>query len=155
MFKFYRQIFPKVISRFLCLIALLFPHSMLGSSFNIEDYKGKVVYLDFWASWCGPCKESFPWMNEMHTQYEKDGLVIIAVNLDANSEDMDAFLKQHPAKFQILADPKAQLAEEMQVQAMPTSFLFDRQGEFVKQELGFRKKKAPYYEEALKKALGK
>ncbi len=73
-------------------------------SFSLEKYEGKVVVLDFWASWCGPCRRSFPWLNEMHGKYEKDGLVIIGVNLDANEEDAAEFLQDYPAEFLIHFD---------------------------------------------------
>src|SRR5437870_4845046 len=62
----------------------------------LPELKGKVVLVDFFASWCGPCKESFPIMQELHQKYADKGLVIVAINLDKKREDMDDFLRNHP-----------------------------------------------------------
>jgi len=72
-----------------------------SETFNLSDYQGKVVILDFWASWCVPCRRSFPWMNEMQNKYGDDGLVIVAVNLDSEVSDAEAFLERYPADFSI------------------------------------------------------
>ena len=65
----------------------------LSGSINLSDLRGKVVYLDFWASWCGPCKESFPWMEHMQGKYADKGLTVVAVNLDKRREDALKFLQ--------------------------------------------------------------
>jgi len=90
--------------------------------------KGKVVLLDFWASWCDPCKESFPVMQQLHDRYASQGLVVLAVNVDEKRSDMDAFLKKHPGSFPILRDASRKLVEHAGIATMPTSFLIDRQG---------------------------
>ena len=77
---------------------------------QIDAYAGKVVIVDFWASWCVPCRRSFPWMNEMVAKYTDQGLVVIAVNLDKEPEAADAFLSEVPADFEIRFDPDASLA---------------------------------------------
>ncbi len=104
----------------------------------IQSAKGKVVLLDFWASWCVPCRKSFPWMNALQKKYGDQGLVVIAVNLDMVRADADEFLKAVPAQFRLEYDPKAELATKLDVSAMPTSFLLDRSGKIVKQHAGFR-----------------
>lgn len=124
-----------------------------GDNLNVEQYAGKVVLIDFWASWCVPCRRSFPWMNEMHEKYGEAGLVIIAVNVDRERENADAFLARYPVNFQILYDPSAALAKEYEVQGMPTSFVIDRGGEIIEQHAGFKVKKQGEYEAVILAAL--
>src|SRR5262245_37219632 len=90
--------------------------------------KGKVVVVDFWASWCGPCRKTFPVMEELHHRYAKRGLVILAVNEDKSRPAMDEFLKENPVTFTVLRDAKRKLAAEVKVPALPTSYLLDSQG---------------------------
>lgn len=103
-----------------------------------EASKGKVVLLDFWASWCTPCRKSFPWMNSLQKKFGSAGLVVIAVNVDHERSLAEAFLKTTPAEFQVDYDPGGALATQMNVNAMPTSFLLDRSGRVVQRHAGFR-----------------
>ena len=116
--------------------------------------EGKVLVLDFWASWCVPCRRSFPWMNQMQQKYSDDGLVIIAVNLDKHASDGMSFLEAYPADFTIAYDNERQLAHEYKVQAMPSSFLIDRNGAVIESHLGFKVAKTDAYEAAIVSALG-
>ncbi len=118
--------------------------------FNINDYQGKVVYLDFWASWCIPCRKSFPWMNKIQDQYSDDDLVIIAVNLDKKKSLATAFLAENPATFNILYDPKGRLAKQFHIKGMPSSVIFDRNGKPIKAHTGFFAKKISEYEQEIK-----
>lgn len=104
----------------------------------IEQAKGQVVYLDFWASWCTPCKASFPFMNELHQAYSSKGLQVIAVNLDEQRAAADQFLQQTPALFRIVYDPKGASPEQYKVKAMPTAVLIDRKGQVRLVHAGFR-----------------
>jgi cytochrome c biogenesis protein CcmG/thiol:disulfide interchange protein DsbE len=104
----------------------------------IQRAKGKVILLDFWASWCEPCRRSFPWMNTLQTKYGDQGLMVIAVNLDKENELAVEFLKTTPALFRIEYDPKGSFATKLNVSAMPSSFLLNRAGHVVKQHAGFR-----------------
>jgi cytochrome c biogenesis protein CcmG/thiol:disulfide interchange protein DsbE len=104
---------------------------------SLEQFDGKVVYLDFWASWCGPCRQSFPWMNEMREKYADQGLEIIAVNLDADAEDAADFLAEHPASFTVLYDAQGIAPRSYEVKGMPTSYLISRDGQLVARHLGF------------------
>ena len=105
--------------------------------------------VDFWASWCEPCKQSFPVMEELHQRYSKDGLVIIAVNVDENRSDMEAFLKRNAVTFAVLRDANQKLVERTGVGTMPTSFLIDRDGKVRYLHNGFRgaETKKKYHEE--------
>jgi thiol-disulfide isomerase/thioredoxin len=120
---------------------------------DLSAYQGKVVYVDFWASWCVPCRQSFPWMNTMQRQYGKDGLVIIGVNMDQVRAEADAFLAKYPAEFTIRFDPQGQLAPRFKVKGMPTSALLGRDGKVLLIHEGFKSKDPPLLEQAIKDAL--
>jgi thiol-disulfide isomerase/thioredoxin len=126
-----------------------------ATDFDLREYHGKVVVLDFWASWCVPCRRSFPWMNNMQEKYGDEGLVIIGVNLDAVDADAQAFLKETPADFRIINDPQGTLAREHDVIAMPTSYIFDRTGKLVTRHLGFKVRRQEEYEALLVETLNK
>ncbi len=120
-----------------------------GDLIDLEQYKGKVIYIDFWASWCGPCRKSFPWMNTMHNKYASQGLQIIAINLDTDKALANQFISKLPAQFTLYYDPKAQTAEAFDLQGMPSSYLFNKQGELVQQHTGFFEEYAPQYEQEI------
>ena len=124
------------------------------AGFDLDHYRGKVVLIDFWASWCGPCRQSFPWMNEMHAKYQDDGLVIVAVNVDNDLAAANRFLSDYPTNFQVHFDEDKSLARKYEVIAMPSSFLIGRDGKVVEQHLGFKVMKQDEYEAAIRSALG-
>lgn len=124
-----------------------------GADFDPGDHTGKVVVLDFWASWCVPCRRSFPWLNAMHEKYADDGLVIVGVNLDLERVEADRFLAEFPASFKIVYDEKKALAKQFDVIAMPSTYVIGRDGEVVEQHLGFKVKKQAEYEAAMVSAL--
>lgn len=107
-------------------------------SSHLNQYKGKVVYVDFWASWCGPCAKSFPFLNKLHQQFKDQGLQIIGVNLDENLDEAKTFLSKIPAEFAISVDVSKQCAEAFAVEAMPSSYIIDRKGLVHHIHLGFR-----------------
>ncbi|MEI8185513.1 MAG: TlpA disulfide reductase family protein [Chlorobiaceae bacterium] len=114
---------------------------------------GSVVYVDFWASWCGPCRESFSWMNDTQEKYRSQGFKIIGVNLDAKHEDAKKFLAQIPAKFTIAFDSKGVVPRNYGVKGMPTSFLIGRDGKIIFQHLGFKAADRESLEKQIKAAL--
>ena len=129
------------------------PAIAADTTLDLSQYEGKVVVLDFWASWCVPCRRSFPWLNSMHDQYADDGLVIVGVNLDQKRDDADVFLAEYPASFRIYFDESKDLAREFEVIAMPSSYLLGRDGEILKKHYGFKVKKQEEYEAAIVAAL--
>ena len=129
------------------------PGVSLGAGLDLSAHQGKVVIVDFWASWCVPCRRSFPWMNAMQAKYEDQGLVIIAVNMDADGNEAADFLREYPADFEIVYDPDGELAREYDVIAMPSSYVFDRQGKQIARHLGFKVSKQDEYESTLAEAL--
>lgn len=119
-----------------------------------NDLKGKVVLLDFWASWCGPCKESFPVMEDLHKKYGAKGFVILAVNVDESKDAMQDFLKSHTATFTIVHDATKKLVGAANISSMPTSFLVDKEGKIVVVHKGFHgKDTAKQYEVEIEKLL--
>jgi len=125
-----------------CVAALL---TLLGASttradddLNLAALQGKVVYLDFWASWCAPCRKSFPWMDAMQRTYAERGLVVVAVNLDQERALADEFVREFSPHFRIMFDSKGALAEAFKVSGMPSSFVIDRRGVVRYRHVGFR-----------------
>lgn len=106
----------------------------------LSEQRGKVIYLDFWASWCPPCRESFPWMNAMQEKYGERGLKIIAVNLDKDRNDAKSFNAAANSLFTIVYDPEGATAEQYGVMGMPSSYLIDRDGQLQGTHIGFREK---------------
>ena len=102
-----------------------------------ESLKGKVVIVDFWASWCGPCKDSFPVMEELQAKYGKKGLVILAVNLDEDRATMEDFLKKHPVSFTVVRDAAKKLVARASIKSMPTSFVVSPDGKVASVHKGF------------------
>lgn len=129
------------------------PLKFSNTTQKLSDYKGKLVYLDFWASWCIPCRKSFPWMNKIHEKYQKQGLEVIAVNLDKDSQLVAQFLKKYPALFKIAYDTSGNTAEQFHVKGMPTSFLISREGKLISVHMGFRKKDMDKLENLIKSNL--
>lgn len=100
--------------------------------------KGKVTYVDFWASWCGPCAKSFPFMNQLHAELHQQGVEVVAVNLDEEPEAAVDFLKKHPAQFTVVSDREGKCPALYDVKAMPTTYLIDRNGNIRHVHLGFK-----------------
>lgn len=114
---------------------------------------GKVLYVDFWASWCGPCVQSMPFMNEIHEQFHAQGLNVIAINVDENREDAEGFLKTHPAKITIAQSTDGQCPAQFGVQAMPSSYLIDKHGKVRHIQLGFRGSESDAVKEKIQSLL--
>jgi thiol-disulfide isomerase/thioredoxin len=102
-----------------------------------ESTKDKVVLVDFWASWCGPCAKSFPTMDELQKTYGPRGFVIVAVNVDEKKKDMDNFLQSHHVNFTVVRDAQQKLVEKTGISTMPSSFLLDKAGKVVYAHSGF------------------
>lgn len=124
-------------------------------TFALEQYRNQVVYVDFWASWCIPCRYSFSWLNEMHARYGEDGFKIIAINLDKDKAKAQRFLKLIPANFEIAYDPKGTVADLYNLKVMPTSYLIDQQGILIHKHKGFKPSDGDPMEARIKKILDK
>lgn len=121
-------------------------------SFSVDEHRGKVVYVDFWASWCVPCRASFPFMQKIATQHS-DNLVVVAINLDKERSDAEAFLEEFKTDFDIIYDAPGALAKEFELKGMPTSYLFNRSGELIGSHIGFKLKDVEKLEQAIATAI--
>jgi thiol-disulfide isomerase/thioredoxin len=121
-------------------------HAADAGPLDLGKYKGKVVYLDFWASWCGPCKLSFPYMQRMTAKYPASDFVVLAVNLDKSRPKADAFLADVGSRLPVVYDPAGAIATRYAVKEMPTSVLIGRDGRVRHVHKGFFLDKAPEYE---------
>jgi thiol-disulfide isomerase/thioredoxin len=108
------------------------------TEFDLTAFRGQVVYLDFWASWCAPCRKSFPWMRGMQERYAKRGFAVVAVNLDRDPKSAQGFLEKNAAPFRVIYDPKGTLAKAYKVAAMPSSYIYDRSGRQRASQQGFK-----------------
>jgi thiol-disulfide isomerase/thioredoxin len=133
---------------------LIYSLNTHASGMDVSEYKGKVVYLDFWASWCRPCAQSFPWMNTIAHHYKDSGLVVLSVNVDVEKSAADAFLKKRPADFKVIYDPEGILAEQQGLIGMPSSYLYNRDGVLISTHVGFNSKTSSEAEKAIRSALG-
>lgn len=124
-----------------------------GSRLALGDLRGRVVYLDFWASWCAPCRRSFPFMNALQANHAGKGLRVIGINLDRKPEQALGFLKETPAEFRILYDPAAQSPKAYGVRKMPSSVLIGADGRVIAVHEGFSDADAPAIEAQVVAAL--
>jgi thiol-disulfide isomerase/thioredoxin len=115
------------------------PGIKTGNLMSLRSLRGKVVYLDFWASWCGPCRQSLPLLNDLRKELRSKGFEVLAVNLDEEKSDAKAFLKQFPVSYPVLLDAKGKVPEKYDLPGMPTSYLIDRKGKIRSVHIGFKK----------------
>lgn len=110
-----------------------------GQPLSWQALRGKVVYVDFWASWCTSCVQSFPFLNAMAKELSEQGLVVVGVNLDEDRADATAFLSKHPVGFSVMTDAANSCPQAFGVEGMPAAYLIDRKGNIRYQHLGFRR----------------
>jgi len=125
----------------------------LSGKFESSQARGKVLYVDFWASWCVPCRQSFPWMNDMQAKYAARGLQVVAINVDAKRADADRFLAQVESKVSIAFDANGDTPKRFGVKGMPSSYLIDGDGRLIKAHSGFRDSDKTALEAAIVAAL--
>jgi thiol-disulfide isomerase/thioredoxin len=126
----------------------------MDGAVKLAKLQGKVVYVDFWASWCGPCRQSFPWMNEMQAKYGARGLQVVGVNVDANNADARQFLASTPARFAIGFDPQGATPRSYGIKGMPSSVLIGPDGKVLLEHSGFRDADRAELESKIQSALG-
>jgi len=123
------------------------------ATLDLARHRGQVVIVDFWASWCKPCRQSIPWLNALRSRYGANGLVIIGVNVDAERRDADRFLRDVPIDFEVVYDPQGDIARQFKLKGMPTTYVFDRSGNIVETHVGFREATKEQAEAEIKNLL--
>ena len=126
-----------------------------AKSLSLTDFKGKVVYVDFWASWCGPCRQSLPILNTLREKYKAEGFEVIAINVDENTDDAKAFLKKYPVNYPIVSDPAAKTPELYKINGMPTAFLIGKDGKVKYKHEGFKKSETEALDKKIRNFLSK
>jgi peroxiredoxin len=112
--------------------------SRSGDTVSLAQLKGKVVMLNFWASWCGPCRQEMPLLDQMHKRYSALGFTLVGVNVDADSKDAEAWLSKTPVSFPVLYDRESKVSKLYDVNAMPSTVFIDRQGNVRYQHKGYK-----------------
>jgi cytochrome c biogenesis protein CcmG, thiol:disulfide interchange protein DsbE len=120
---------------------------------KLADFKGQYVYLDFWASWCGPCRQSFPWMNAMHEKLGAKGLKVVGISVDKKQEEAKQFLSETPAKFIIGFDTAGETPRAYGVKGMPTSMLIGPDGKVLFTHVSFKDSDKADIEQKITKAM--
>ena len=110
-----------------------------ASELSLADYDGYVIYINFWSSWCGPCRASFPLLQELRDRYYAQGFEIISINLDQNPKDALKFLDQNPVSFPVLQDEKKRVSRLYKLKSIPSSYLIDASGHIVLNLQGFNR----------------
>lgn len=124
-----------------------------GNPVRLSALRNKVVLVDFWASWCGPCREEMPVLERFHQEYADDGLVIVGVNIDREQGNMRRFLRRTPVSFRIVHDGSHQVADRYQPPRMPSSYLIDKRGVIRYVHAGFRSGDADAMEREIQQLL--
>ena len=109
-----------------------------GSTVQLAEYRGRVVLVDFWASWCSPCLQSMPAYNGLAARFADRGFQILAISVDEKSESARAFVEKHPVRYVVLSDPHGEVAAAYDIKGMPSSFLVDGQGRIRQVHVGFK-----------------
>ncbi len=120
---------------------------------RVESFRGKVLYLDVWATWCPPCHKSMAWMTDVQKRLGDRGLTVIAISIDQKAGNLTAFIELHKPGIILGHDPAADIAKSLNVKAMPTAFLIDRKGRLRAVHQGFRSADAPELEAQIEELL--
>jgi peroxiredoxin len=109
-----------------------------GADVSLSQFKGQVVMLNFWASWCGPCRQEMPLLESIYKKYNKLGFTMIGVNVEPDSNAADQWLKETPVSFPILYDRDSKVSKLYDVEGMPSTVIIDRSGKLRKLHRGYK-----------------
>ena len=127
--------------------------SLSGGNIKLSELRGTVVLLNFWASWCGPCRTEMPLLDELYQEYRDYGFTILGVNLDENRDQANLLLDKIPVSFPVLFDPANSTSETYQVDAMPTTVLIDRNGKVRYHHRGYKDGYMDHYRTEVKELV--
>ena len=125
------------------------PEFLPLEEFDLTQLRQRVVYLEFWTSWCSLCRKSFPWLSQMQRDYREDGLVVVAINLNKKRFWADRFIRKNLAEFVHYHDPKRSIADQFNVHGVPSVILIDRKGKIRMRYSGYKKRHLPKLEQAV------
>jgi len=127
--------------------------SLTGKNMKLSELAGNVVLINFWASWCGPCREEMPLLNELHNRYEPLGFTVLGVNVEEDVNAAKGFLKNFPADFPVLLDNTNRVSRQYKVVAMPTTVVVDRDGNMRFLHQGYKSGDEAKYRQMVKKLV--
>ena len=127
--------------------------SLQGKNLKLSEMSGNVVLLNFWASWCGPCRQEMPLLNDLHNKYEPLGFTVIGVNVEQETELARSFIANSPVDFPILLDSSNKVSQLYDVIAMPTTVLIDREGKMRYLHKGYQAGDEKIYQKMVKKLI--
>jgi len=126
---------------------------MSGEAVKLSDFNGKVVLVDFWASWCDPCRDELPHLQALYRQYQEQGFIVLGINIDEERKDAEDFLAVSPLDFPVLLDSEGKVAKAWAPPTMPSSYVLDRSGKVLHRHAGFRAGDEAILEKAITEAL--
>jgi peroxiredoxin len=110
-----------------------------GKGVEIKEFKGKVIFLNFWATWCGPCKEEMPSLEILHRQFKEKSFVLLTISVDyEGTKPIQEFINKNQYTFPVLLDPKGETLDLFEVKGIPTTFLIDKKGKMLGKAIGPR-----------------
>jgi peroxiredoxin len=112
--------------------------SVEGTQVSLQQYQGKVIFLNFWATWCIPCREEMPALEKLHQTYQAQDLVVLAIDLKESPDQVKAFFEKHALSFPSLIDPNGVVFRAYAVTGMPTTYLIGRDGNILARGIGGR-----------------
>ncbi len=160
----------KLMSRVICLVALMIGFSAYGKEMNkpapdftlksmsgenvkLSELRGNVVMINFWASWCGPCRQEMPLLDKFYDKYKDLGFVLLGVNVEEDSSKAAGYLKEVPVSFPILYDNTNKVSKMYDVDAMPSTVLVDREGNLRFLHRGYKPGDENEYKRLMKKLM--
>ncbi len=127
--------------------------SLSGKNIKLSEYAGNVVLLNFWASWCAPCRLEMPLLNDLHNKYEKLGFVVLGVNVEEQTGPARSYIADRPVDFPILFDDRNEVSKKYNVVAMPTTVMIDRNGNMRYLHQGYQPGDEKKYQKMIKKLV--